>query len=131
ITDLAHSDADPDTVAYRLRDHARIHAGVLPPDGQALVASGTSADGPAPLGSRVRAEHALGMLPEPCAGDVFFDFEGDPLWQGEQGTWGIECLFGALEGPVGDAAPVFRPFWAHSRAQEAQALDQFLAYVTQ
>ena len=47
---------------------------------------------------------ALRRLPPPSDGDVFFDFEGDPLWQ-ERGsaTWGLEYLFGMVEVDTGAA----------------------------
>ncbi|HVV30451.1 MAG TPA: TM0106 family RecB-like putative nuclease [Mycobacteriales bacterium] len=74
---------------------------------------------------------ALAVLPEPDPGDIFFDFEGDPLWtDADVSQSGLEYLFGVVEAPVGTgAAPVFRAFWAHDRAQERQALIDFLAYV--
>lgn len=62
-------------------------------------------------------------LPPPSPGDLFFDFEGDPLWQ-HGDIWGIDYLFG-----VRDADEVFTPFWAHTLAEEKQALIDFLAYV--
>ncbi|WP_430331677.1 TM0106 family RecB-like putative nuclease [Rhodococcus sp. ACT016] len=74
---------------------------------------------------------ALAALPQPDPGDVFFDFEGDPLWT-EPGSndWGLEYLFGVLEEPVEPSTdPVFRPFWAHDRRQERRALIDFLDYV--
>jgi uncharacterized protein len=75
---------------------------------------------------------ALAVLPEPDPGDIFFDFEGDPLWtDGDPSRSGLEYLFGVLEAPVGDSAAVFRPFWAHDRAQERQALIDFLGYVAE
>ncbi|MGC0141397.1 MULTISPECIES: TM0106 family RecB-like putative nuclease [unclassified Pseudactinotalea] len=128
ITDLAHSDAEPGTAAHRLRDQARMQAGLMPTDGQVQV---TDDAGERTLAYRVLAQHTLATLPEPSEGDVFFDFEGDPLWQDEQGMWGLEYLFGVLEAPVGTARPAFRPFWAHTRAQEGQALVQFLEYVAE
>ncbi|OBJ89014.1 TM0106 family RecB-like putative nuclease [Mycobacterium asiaticum] len=68
----------------------------------------------------------LALLPEPNPGDLFFDFEGDPLWTADGRQWGLEYLFGVLEaGPAG----VFRPLWAHSRNDERAALTQFLALV--
>ncbi|GHG43852.1 hypothetical protein GCM10011331_01720 [Flavimobilis marinus] len=72
-------------------------------------------------------------LPAPDPGDVFFDFEGDPLWSEDASAdWGLEYLFGLVEAPQEPTAqPVFRTFWAHDRAQEKQALLDFLAYVTQ
>ncbi|MGC0363041.1 putative RecB family nuclease [Rhodococcus sp. 27YEA15] len=72
----------------------------------------------------------LGGLPTPNDGDIFFDFEGDPLWAEDGSTdWGLEYLFGVVEGPAG--SHVFTPFWAHDRAGERQALLDFLAYVTE
>ncbi|MDH6675907.1 putative RecB family nuclease [Rhodococcus sp. LBL1] len=74
---------------------------------------------------------ALTALPEPDPGDVYFDFEGDPLWS-EAGSsdWGLEYLFGVVEEPrPGSTGPVFRPFWAHDRRQERRALVDFLEYV--
>ncbi|WP_241992546.1 TM0106 family RecB-like putative nuclease [Cryobacterium lactosi] len=74
---------------------------------------------------------ALGALPEPDAGDIFFDFEGDPLYsETAAGTdspeWGLDYLFGLIE-----TDGTFRPFWAHDYAEERQALIDFLAYVAQ
>ncbi|MCV7246455.1 TM0106 family RecB-like putative nuclease [Mycobacterium mantenii] len=68
----------------------------------------------------------LALLPEPDPGDLFFDFEGDPLWTTDGRDWGLEYLFGVLEaGPTGR----FRPLWAHNRADERKALIGFLALV--
>jgi predicted RecB family nuclease len=66
----------------------------------------------------------LGLLPEPDDGDLFFDFEGDPLWTTDGVTWGLEYLFGVLE-----RNGRFRPLWAHDRDSERKALKDFLAYV--
>ncbi|OBH39849.1 TM0106 family RecB-like putative nuclease [Mycobacterium mantenii] len=69
----------------------------------------------------------LALLPEPDPGDLFFDFEGDPLWTIDGRDWGLEYLFGVLEaGPTGR----FRPLWAHNRADERKALIDFLALVS-
>jgi predicted RecB family nuclease len=72
---------------------------------------------------------ALAALPEPDAGDIFFDFEGDPLYQEGDGragsvAWGLDYLFGLVE-----PDDTFRAFWAHNHAQERQALIDFLEYV--
>ncbi|MGD1279856.1 TM0106 family RecB-like putative nuclease [Mycobacterium seoulense] len=68
----------------------------------------------------------LTLLPEPDPGDLFFDFEGDPLWTLDGREWGLEYLFGVLEaGPSG----TFRPLWAHNRVDERKALAEFLAMV--
>ena len=83
----------------------------------------------------VVATDALAALPAPDPGDIFFDFEGDPLWaERGSGDWGLEYLFGVVEARDGTAAAdepeTFRPFWAHTRADEKQALVDFLDYVT-
>ena len=78
--------------------------------------------------SEVTDAQTLRRMPSPSAGDVFFDFEGDPLWA-EPGstTWGLEYLFGVVEVDTGE--PVFRTFWAHDREAERQALVDFVAWL--
>jgi uncharacterized protein len=66
----------------------------------------------------------LTLLPDPDPGDLFFDFEGDPLWTADGRDWGLEYLFGVL-----DAAGNFHPLWAHNRLDERKALTDFLAMV--
>jgi hypothetical protein len=67
----------------------------------------------------------LAAIPAPDAGDIFFDFEGDPLYQ-EGAAWGLDYLFGLVE-----PDETFVAFWAHDLAQERQALIDFLAYVAE
>ncbi|MEO8907639.1 MAG: TM0106 family RecB-like putative nuclease, partial [Microbacteriaceae bacterium] len=83
---------------------------------------------------------ALAALPHPDAGDIFFDFEGDPLYtEGEPGAdagtttgaptgtpvrWGLDYLFGLVE-----TDESFHAFWAHDFAQEKAALRAFLDYL--
>ena len=71
---------------------------------------------------------ALRRMPRPSEGDVFFDFEGDPLWR-ERGSsiWGLEYLFGMVETDSG--TPEFRAFWAHDRHEEKQALVAFIDHL--
>jgi len=66
----------------------------------------------------------LTLLPDPDPGDLFFDFEGDPLWTADGRDWGLEYLFGVLE-----AGGNFHPLWAHNRVEERKALIDFLAMV--
>ncbi|MGY4711842.1 TM0106 family RecB-like putative nuclease [Mycolicibacterium sp. CBM1] len=66
----------------------------------------------------------LMLLPDHDKGDLFFDFEGDPLWTADGTDWGLEYLFGVL-GVGGE----FRPLWAHDRRQERKALKGFLEMV--
>ncbi|MGF3057194.1 TM0106 family RecB-like putative nuclease [Microbacterium sp. YY-01] len=98
-----------------------------------LSSSATDAESAAatpPPRVRVFAPEALAAIPPPDDGDIFFDFEGDPLYseQRADGTveWGLDYLFGLIE-PDG----TFRAFWAHSFAEERQALLDFLDYVQQ
>ncbi|WP_223690883.1 TM0106 family RecB-like putative nuclease [Leifsonia poae] len=68
---------------------------------------------------------ALAVLPRPDDGDIFFDFEGDPLYTEGPGTrWGLDYLFGLV-----DTDAVFTAFWAHDFAAERRALEEFLAFV--
>ena len=67
----------------------------------------------------------LMVLPDANKGDLFFDFEGDPLWTVDGREWGLEYLWG-------DPRPrttEFHPFWAHDRASERKAFVDFLAMV--
>ncbi|MGR3394316.1 MAG: TM0106 family RecB-like putative nuclease [Pseudooceanicola nanhaiensis] len=52
------------------------------------------------------------LLPQPQSGDVFYDIEGDPYYEG-----GLEYLHGLW------ADGAFTGFWAHDHVQEAQALS--------
>ncbi|KAA0095256.1 TM0106 family RecB-like putative nuclease [Mycolicibacterium sp. P1-18] len=66
----------------------------------------------------------LMVLPDANKGDLFFDFEGDPLWTLDGREWGLEYLWGVLT-----QADEFTPYWAHDRPSERQALVDFLAMV--
>ena len=66
----------------------------------------------------------LMLLPDHDKGDLFFDFEGDPLWTADGSDWGLEYMFGVL-----GAGGEFRPLWAHDRREERKALKGFLEMV--
>ena len=68
------------------------------------------------------ARRGLYRMPAPDVGDMFFDMEGDPLDEG-----GLEYLFGVWF--MQDGAWAFRAFWAHDRAQERIAFEQFIDFV--
>ncbi|TEA03585.1 TM0106 family RecB-like putative nuclease [Mycobacteroides salmoniphilum] len=70
----------------------------------------------------------LGTMPAPNPGDIFFDFEGDPLWTEDGVQWGLEYLFGVLEYDR-SGKEKFRPIWAHDRHSERKALITFLDLV--
>ncbi|WP_127819243.1 AAA domain-containing protein, partial [Microbacterium sp. CPCC 204701] len=88
-----------------------------------------AADAPPVPVYEVVAPTALGALPRPDHGDLFFDFEGDPLHTeppapGEPTQWGIDYLFGWVDGQERYTA-----LWAHSFADEKRALETFLDIV--
>ncbi|GAA1916397.1 TM0106 family RecB-like putative nuclease [Microbacterium aoyamense] len=69
---------------------------------------------------------ALGALPRPDRGDLFFDFEGDPLHtEGDPTVWGIDYLFGWV-----DLHEQYTALWAHTFADEKKALETFLDIVS-
>jgi predicted RecB family nuclease len=102
----AFDDARPPTMAPRtfetLRDQAAMQVAARANDHAWKV---------------LPAEPARGfeLLPQPSAGDLFFDIEGDPFWEPGRG---LEYLWGIV-----DTGRAFRPFWAHDRAQERRAVE--------
>ena len=65
---------------------------------------------------------ALSAIPAPDDGDIFFDFEGDPLYtEGDATRWGLDYLFGLV-----DRNGEFTAYWGHDFAEEKQALRDFL-----
>ncbi|MEV7609961.1 TM0106 family RecB-like putative nuclease [Microbacterium sp. NPDC089320] len=71
---------------------------------------------------------AIHTLPVPSHGDIFFDFEGDPLYTEPapdgQAQWGIDYLFGWV-----DNADQYTALWAHDFAAEREAFERFLDFV--
>jgi predicted RecB family nuclease len=63
-------------------------------------------------------------MPPPNPGDVFFDMEGDPLYEE-----GLEYLFGFVHVVAGQ--PVFVPFWGHTREEEKRAFEQAMDFITE
>lgn len=59
----------------------------------------------------------MSSIPEPHPGDIFYDIEGDPHYEG--------CLE-HLHGVWRDGQ--FQVFWIHDHAVEAQALEAFLRF---
>ncbi len=74
-------------------------------------------------------EHAppmgFSLLPAPAPGDVFFDMEGDPLYEPGRG---LEYLFGCW---LPDDDPHFRAFWGCDRAAEKTAFEAFVDFVVE
>ena len=64
-------------------------------------------------------------LPQPSPGDVFFDMEGDPLFDGG----GLEYLFGYVTAE--DGGEEFTALWGRDRAEERRALEGFVDRMTE
>ncbi|MGV9768501.1 TM0106 family RecB-like putative nuclease [Microbacterium sp. NPDC003461] len=114
---------NPDVFAG-LRTQARLQlaspAGVPAPDAPVE-------EHPVPSYEVVMPE-ALATMPRPDEGDIFFDFEGDPLYSEGDGDgheeWGIDYLFGWV-----DMQERYTPLWAHDLAAEREALERFCDFV--
>ncbi|MBV9333533.1 MAG: TM0106 family RecB-like putative nuclease, partial [Candidatus Eremiobacteraeota bacterium] len=78
-----------------------------------------------PLYELLRPDPGLGfeLLAQPAKGDVFFDMEGDPLFEPGRS---LEYLFGCW---LPDDSPSFRAFWAHDRSEEKRAFEDFVDFV--
>ena len=62
----------------------------------------------------------LALLPKPDPGDLFYDIEGDPFYEG-----GLEYLFGVLT-IANDGELVYEPTWAMKPAEEKRAFQEFI-----
>jgi uncharacterized protein len=91
---------------------------------QARLQTAPRVDGKPPY--EIADPQPLNLLPDPDKGDLFFDFEGDPLWTADGHEWGLEYMWGVL-----DVGGGFKPLWAHDRASERKALVDFLKAVKQ
>ena len=94
--------------------------------GQAAVQVAAEPGGPPPV--QVTEAAALAAIPAPDEGDLFFDFEGDPMYRepdaGVGARWGLDYLFGMV-----DPQDRFTPIWAHTLEAEREALLEFLRLV--
>lgn len=103
-------DGIPEGTLDGLREQARLQLEATP-------------GSPPPV--RVFNAPVLAVLPQPDPGDIFFDFEGDPLYtEGAGERWNLDYLFGLV-----DQEKQFTAFWAHDFAAERVALEAFLAFV--
>ncbi|EWT00265.1 nuclease [Intrasporangium oryzae NRRL B-24470] len=70
------------------------------------------------------------FLPPPSPGDIFFDFEGDPLYsEDDPATAGLEYLWGLRLASERPGEGEFVPLWAHDYADERQAFADFMTIV--
>lgn len=71
------------------------------------------------------------LLPDPDPGDIFYDIEGDPLWDMDgsleylHGLW----YFTSDSGDPGDAT--FLPLWAHNREEERAKFEELIDFFVQ
>lgn len=65
----------------------------------------------------------FGLLPEPSAGDIYFDMEGDPMYEPGRG---LEYLFGSW---LPNEATRFVAFWGLDIAAEKRAFEAFIDFV--
>lgn len=71
----------------------------------------------------LEAGRGFSRLPQPHHGDMFFDMEGDPLYDG-----GLEYLFGIVAFDE-EGADRFHEFWAHDRESEKVAFEQTVDFM--
>ena len=70
----------------------------------------------------VNPRSGLALLPPASPQDIYFDIEGYPLIEG-----GLEYLLGAVT--VEKKQPRFHDWWAHDKAEEKRAFEQFIDWV--
>lgn len=124
LTDLAETPERPDGCDIPAASYAKLHL-------QANLQHAAHRDDPhASPPYIVTDPRPIAGLPAPSAGDIFFDFEGDPMYSepgiGGAPRWGLDYLFGWV-----DAHGHFDSLWAHSHDEERMALRTFLAFVTE
>ncbi|MBH0117004.1 TM0106 family RecB-like putative nuclease [Salinibacterium sp. NG253] len=123
LTDLAETSERPEELAIPKASFAKLHLQAK------LQHTVDPADTHAIPPVVVVDPRPIANLPAPNAGDLFFDFEGDPMYSepgiGGVPRWGLDYLFGWV-----DAAGEFDCLWAHSHAEERIALRAFLDFVT-
>src|SRR6202044_3896848 len=78
-----------------------------------------------PLYEILPPEPATGfaLMPQPATGDVFFDIEGDPLFEPGRG---LEYLFGFW---MPGEKPEYLAIWGRDRVQEKRAFEEVVDYL--
>lgn len=113
-------DATYDKLVFQARLQVAASGVDGPPPYELLPIARSDADDGDALGS----DRGLEALPEPDAGDLYFDIEGDPFVDG-----GLEYLFG-VAWRDGDGF-AFQPFWGHTRAEEKAAFEALVDLVVE
>ena len=125
VEDLATNSERVDVIGQTTLEKLRQQAQLQSEQDERTAAGQVQENGWPIVTYQVVSEGRIRALPRADPGDVFFDFEGDPLWTEDGSDWGLEYLFG-----VAEADGKFIPWWAHNRREEKQALIEFITYVT-
>lgn len=123
IDELAAAPSRPEGCDIPSRSYASLHSQAV------LQVSAPITDDPhaPPPFAVIDDAKQIAFLPAPDPGDLFFDFEGDPLYREEvdgSPMWNLDYLFGVV-----DRDENFSAYWAHSLAEEKAALAEFLEFV--
>ena len=72
-------------------------------------------------------------LPEPVAGDLFFDIEGARYYSEDSREFGLQYLFGVVDTADLDETgrPRYTPIWAFDRQGEKRAFEELVDFITE
>lgn len=124
IDDLAAATTGPPDLKQETFD--KIHAQAVLQAGQ--DATRTEDDPLGTITAQLYNPAGIALIPEPNPGDVFFDFEGDPLYV--EAGWpelGLEYLFGSITHDTG--TPEYWALWAHDRRAEKAAVEKYIDWL--
>ena len=79
------------------------------------------------------ANRGLLALPEPAAGDLFFDIEGTRYYSEDSREFGLQYLFGVVDTAEADEAglPRYTQIWAYDRPGEKRAFEELIDFITE
>ncbi len=82
---------------------------------------------------QVVSNRGLLALPEPAAGDLFFDIEGARYYSEDRREFGLQYLFGIVDTADTDAAgvPRYTQIWSFDRRGEKHAFEELIDFITQ
>jgi uncharacterized protein len=72
-------------------------------------------------------------LPEPAAGDLFFDIEGARYYSEDSKEFGLQYLFGIVDTADIDESgrPRYTQIWSYDRQGEKRAFEQLIDFITE
>jgi uncharacterized protein len=79
------------------------------------------------------ANRGLLALPEPVAGDLFFDIEGARYYSEDGKEFGLQYLFGVVDTADTDESgtPRYTPIWSFDRQGEKRAFEELVDFITE